>query len=180
MKKYLGYRPWFVACLIIIMNTIYSPCHTMAQFGLSASLVGRGGISLGSLDPFWTLWNDLSGFKLPPKPASDFLLTHGRESPSHTKSQEQWLWQGLAELDERLLSTVWVTSSDSNFTSKAWGIGVYDTGDALFRASRLRLGWAKSTPQWSVGFATEMHRLSFRASYATLVGLTMDVAARKR
>ena len=61
---------------------------------------------------------------------------------------------GLAELDERLLSTVWVTSPGSNLTSKAWGIGVYDTGDALFRASRLRLGWAKSTPQWSVGFAT--------------------------
>ena len=89
-------------------------------------------------------------------------------------------YYGLTELDERLMSSVWVASPDSNQTSKAWGIGVYDRGDALFRASRLRLGWAKSTPQWSVGLATEMHRLSFGGSYRSLVALTMDVAARYR
>ena len=30
--------------------------------------------------------------------------------------------------------------------------------------------------QWSVGLATEMHRLSFGGSYRSLVALTMDVA----
>lgn len=188
MKKYLAHCPWIGVLLIIILNAIYIPNHAMAQSGLGAASVGRGGISLGSLDPLWALWNDLSGLKLPPNPDSDSLLTHDRQSPTRTKAQKQWYWQGLAlmvqrsyglaELDERLMSTVWVASADSNQPSKAWGIGVYDTGDALFRISRLRLGWAKSTPQWSVGLATEMHRLSFGGSYATLVGLTMDVAAR--
>jgi len=190
MKKYLGHDPWLVVLLIIILNAIYSPFYSMAQSGLGASSVGRGGISLGSLDPLWALWNDLSGLKLPPNVHTDSLLTHDRGSSSRTKAQNQWYWQGLAlmvqrsyglaELDERLMSTVWVAAADSNQPSKAWGIGVYDTGDALFRTSRLRLGWAKSTPQWSVGLATELHRLSFGGSYAPLVSISVDVAARYR
>ncbi len=190
MKKYLAHRPWIRVLTITFLCAFYIPNHAMAQSGLGAASVGRGGISLGSLDPLWALWNDLSGLKLPPNAASDSLLTHDRESSTRTKPQEQWRWQGLAlmvqrsyglaELDERLMSTVWVTSADSNQSSKAWGIGVYDTGDALFRASRLRLGWAKSTPNWSLGLATELHILSFGGSYAPLVSISVDVAARYR
>lgn len=59
----------------------------MAQSGLGASSVGQGGIFLGSLDPLWALWNDLSEFKLSLNPASNSLLIHDRGSPSRIRSQ---------------------------------------------------------------------------------------------
>ena len=80
MKKYLVHCPWIGFLLIIILNAIYIPNHAMAQSGLGAASVGRGGISLGSLDPLWALWNDLSGLKLPPNASSDSLYDYDRES----------------------------------------------------------------------------------------------------
>ena len=94
MKKYLAHDPWICVLTITFLCTFYIPNLAMAQAGLGAASVGRGGISLGSLDPLWALWNDLSGLKLPPNATSDSLLTHDCESPPHTKPQEQWRWQG--------------------------------------------------------------------------------------
>lgn len=33
----------------------------MAQPGLGAASIAKGGVSLGEGDPFWALWNDPSG-----------------------------------------------------------------------------------------------------------------------
>ena len=164
MKKYLAHCPWIGVLLIIILNAIYIPNHAMAQSGLGAASVGRGGISLGSLDPLWALRNDLSGLKLPQTPHTDSLLTHDRGSTSRTQTQDQWRWQGLAlmvqrsyglaELDERLMSTVWVTSAiQINLRRRG-------ASECMIRVMRFsgphssRLGWAKSTPKWSLGLAS--------------------------
>ena len=123
-----------------------------AQPGLGAASIAKGGVSLGEGDPLWALWNDPSG-----------LIGAGMGSIGElAKTSQAWNGLGfmvhrpfgLAELDQRVLSTVWSPRHHSDSVrTQAWGIGLYDSGDEFFRESKLRLGWAMATADWAVGLA---------------------------
>jgi hypothetical protein len=69
---------------------------------------------------------------------------------------------GLTELDQRVLSKVWSPRYHSDSVrTKAWGVGLYDSGDELFRESKLRFGWAIATPDWAVGLASSVNHAGF-------------------
>ena len=128
----------------------------MAQPGLGAASIAKGGISLGEGDPLWALWNDPSGL-VGARLGADSELT---------KTSQAWNGLGfmvhrpfgLAELDQRVLSTVWSPRHHSDSVrTKAWGVGLYDSGDEVFRESKLRLGWAIATPDWAVGLASRVN-----------------------
>ena len=77
----------------------------MAQPGLGAASIAKGGVTLGEGDPLWALWNDPSG-----------LIGAGMGSIGElAKTSQAWKGLGfmvhrpfgLAELDQRVLSTVW-------------------------------------------------------------------------
>ena len=94
----------------------------MAQPGLGAASIAKGGVSLGEGDPLWALWNDPSG-----------LIGAAMGSFSElAKTSQAWKGLGfmvhrpfgLAELDQRVLSTVWSPRHHSDSVrTQAWGLG---------------------------------------------------------
>ena len=141
--------------------------------------MAKGGVSLGEGDPFWALWNDPSG-----------LIGAGMGSVGElAKTTQAWNGLGfmvhrpfgLAELDQRVLSAVWSPRHHSDSVrSQAWGVGLYDTGDELFRESKLRLGWATATEDWAVGLASSVNHAGFGGGYGRLLAVQLDASARMR
>ena len=150
-----------------------------AQPGLGAASIAKGGVSLGEGDPLWALWNDPSG-----------LIGAGMGSVSElAKTSQAWNGLGfmvhrpfgLAELDQRVLSTVWSPRHHSDSVrTQAWGIGLYDSGDEFFRESKLRLGWAMATADWAVGLASSVNHAGFGGGYGRLLAIQLDASARMR
>ena len=170
MKKRLAVWVIFVIIrLPLSLDPSFAP-SLLAQPGLGAASIAKGGVSLGDPNPLWALWNDpsgLVGFDLD----SFELDTSGLDSAGlakssfvkseleSTKAQPSWNGLGimvhrpfgLAELDQRVLSTVWTSPKQSDSArAQAWGVGLYDSGDEIFRESKLRLGWATATTDWPV------------------------------
>lgn len=169
MKKRLAVWVIFVIIrLLLSFNPSFAP-SLLAQPGLGAASIAKGGVSLGNPNPLWALWNDpsgLVGFDL----NSFELDTSGLDSAGlaksgfvkseleSTKAQSSWYGLGimvhrpfgLAELDQRVLSTVWTSPKQSDSArAQAWGVGLYDSGDELYRESKLRLGWVTATTDWA-------------------------------
>lgn len=151
----------------------------MAQPGLGAASIAKGGVSLGEGDPLWALWNDPSG------------LVGARLGVDSELTKTSQAWNGLgfmvhrsfglAELDQRVLSTVWSPRHHSDSVrNQAWGVGLYDSGDEVFRESKLRLGWAVATPDWAVGLASSVNHAGFGGGYGRLLAIQLDVSARMR
>ena len=151
----------------------------MAQPGLGAASMAKGGVSLGEGDPFWALWNDPSG------------LIGARIGSVGELAKTTQAWNGLgfmvhrpfglAELDQRVLSAVWSPRHHSDSVrTQAWGVGLYDSGDELFRESKLRLGWATATADWAVGVASSVNHAGFGGGYGRLLAVQLDASARMR
>ena len=151
----------------------------MAQPGLGAASIAKGGVSLGEGDPFWALWNDPSG------------LIGARIGSVGELAKTTQAWNGLgfmvhrpfglAELDQRVLSAVWSPRHHSDSVrAQAWGVGLYDSGDELFRESKLRLGWATATADWAVGLASSVNHAGFGGGYGRLLAVRLDASARMR
>jgi hypothetical protein len=141
--------------------------------------MAKGGVSLGEGDPLWALWNDPSG------------LIGARIGSVGELAKTTHAWNGLgfmvhrpfglAELDQRVLSAVWSPRHHSDSVrTQAWGVGLYDSGDELFRESKLRLGWATATADWAVGVASSVNHAGFGGGYGRLLAVQLDASARLR
>ena len=141
--------------------------------------MAKGGVSLGEGDPLWALWNDPSG------------LIGARIGSVGELAKTTQAWNGLgfmvhrpfglAELDQRVLSAVWSPRHHSDSVrTQAWGVGLYDSGDELFRESKLRLGWATATEDWAVGLASSVNHAGFGGGYGRLLAVQLDASARMR
>ena len=131
MKKRLAVWVFFVMLsLALSLEPSFAPgivSGLMAQPGLGAASMAKGGVSLGEGDPLWALWNDPSG------------LIGARMGSVGELAKTTQAWNGLgfmvhrpyglAELDQRVFSAVWspMHHSDSVRT-QAWGVGLYDSG----------------------------------------------------
>ena len=92
----------------------------MAQPGLGAASIAKGDISLGEGDLLWALWNDPSGL------TGAGMWVVGELA----KTTQAWNGLGfmvhrpfgLAELDQRVLSTVWSPRYHlDSVRTQAWG-----------------------------------------------------------
>ena len=183
MKKRLAVWVFFIMLsLALSLEPSFAPglaSGLMAQPGLGAASMAKGGVSLGEGDPLWALWNDPSG-----------LIGAGMGSVGElAKTTQAWNGLGfmvhrpfgLAELDQRVLSAVWSPRQQSDSVhTQAWGVGLYDTGDELFRESKLRLGWATATADWAVGVASSVNHAGFGGVYGRLLAVQLDASARMR
>ena len=183
MKKRLAVLVFFIMLsLALSLESSFAPglaSGLMAQPGLGAASMAKGGVSLGEGDPLWALWNDPSG-----------LIGAGMGSVGElAKTTHAWNGLGfmvhrpfgLAELDQRVLSAVWSHRHHSDSVrSQAWGVGLYDSGDELFRESKLRLGWATATEDWAVGLASSVNHAGFGGGYGRLLAVQLDASARMR
>jgi hypothetical protein len=136
MKKRLAVWVFFIMLsLALSLEPSFAP-GLMAQPGLGAASMAKGGVSLGEGDPLWALWNDPSG------------LIGARMGSVGELAKTTQAWNGLgfmvhrpfglAELDQRVMSAVWSPRQQSDSVrTQAWGVGLYDTGDELFRESKL-------------------------------------------
>jgi hypothetical protein len=183
MKKRLAVWVFFIMLsLALSLEPSFAPglaSGLMAQPGLGAASIAKGGVSLGEGDPLWALWNDPSG------------LIGARMGSVGELAKTTQAWNGfgfmvhrpfgLTELDQRVLSAVWSPRhySDSVRT-RAWGVGLYDSGDELFRESKLRLGWATATADWAVGLASSVNHAGFGGGYGRLLAVQLDASARLR
>ena len=183
MKKRLAVWVFFVMLsLALSFEPSFAPglaLGLLAQPGLGAASIAKGGVSIGEGDPLWALWNDPSG------------LIGARMGSVDELAKTTQAWNGLgfmvhrpfglAELDQRVLSAVWspMHYSDSVRT-QAWGVGLYDTGDELFRESKLRLGWAMATADWAIGVASSVNHTGFGGGYGRLLAVQLDASARLR
>ena len=109
MKKRLAVWVFFIMLsLALSLEPSFAPglaSGLMAQPGLGAASIAKGGVSLGEGDPLWALWNDPSG------------LIGARIGSVGELAKTTQAWNGLgfmvhrpfglAELDQRVLSAVW-------------------------------------------------------------------------
>lgn len=177
MKKRLTVWLFFIiVSLALSLKPSLAP-SLLAQPGLGAASIGKGGVSLGDMDPLWALWNDPSG------------LIGARMGAAGELAKTNQAWNGfgimvhrpfgLAELDQRVLSAVWSPMHHSDSVrAQAWGVGLYDSGDELFRESKLRLGWALATADWAVGIASNVNHVGFGGGYGRLLAVQLDATAR--
>ena len=183
MKKRLAVWVFFIMLsLALSLEPSFAPglaSGLMAQPGLGAASIAKGGVSLGEGDPLWALWNDPSG------------LIGARMGSVGELAKTTHAWNGLgfmvhrpfglAELDQRVLSAVWSPRHHSDSVrTRAWGVGLYNSGDELFRESKLRLGWAMATADWAVGFASIVNHAGFGGGYGRLLAVQLDASARMR
>ena len=183
MKKRLAVWVFFIMLILALsLEPSFAPglaTSLMAQPGLGAASIAKGGVSLGERDPLWALWNDPSG------------LIGARIGSVGELAKTTHAWNGLgfmvhrpfglAELDQRVLSSVGSPSLHSDSVrSQACGVGLYDTADELFRESKLRLGWATATEDWAVGLASSVNHAGFGGGYGRLLAVQLDASARMR
>ena len=177
MKKRLAVWVFFIILsLMLSLEPSFAP-GLMAQPGLGAASIARGGVSLGEGDPFWALWNDPSG------------LIGARIGSVGKLAKTTQAWNGLgfmvhrpfglAELDQRVLSAVWSPRHYSDTVrTKAWGVGLYDSGDELFRESKLRLGWAAGIMivLRVIGYSSSIETIDWRIILAIAASLGLGGA----
>lgn len=179
MKKRLDVWVFFIILsLALSLEPSFAP-SLIAQPGLGAASIAKGGVSLGEGDPLWALWNDPSGL----------IGARIGSIGELAKTTQDWNSLGfmvhrpfgLAELDQRVLSAVWSLRHHSDSVrTRAWGVGLYDSGDELFRESKLRLGWAMATADWAVGLASSVNHAGFGGNYGRLLAIQLDASARIR
>ena len=181
MKKRLAVWVFFIMLsLALSLEPSFAPglaSGLMAQPGLGAASMAKGGVSLGEGDPLWALWNDPSG-----------LIGAGMGSVGElAKTTHAWNGLGfmvhrpfgLAELDQRVLSAVWSPRHYSDTVrTKAWGVGLYDSGDELFRESKLRLGWAAGIMivLRVIGYSSSIETIDWRIILAIAASLGLGGA----